>query len=94
MLSAWDIQNIAYISIVSANDYKKEIMTREKAGMLVNLYRGYENEHSNNEYIKKALIDYLSEDKIVHSLDMHSVAKREFLEFFEENILMKRRGHK
>ena len=52
MLSAWDIQDIAYISIVSANDYKKEIMTREKAGTVVNLYRGYENEHSNSEYIK------------------------------------------
>ena len=25
MLSAWDIQNMAYVSIVSANDYRKEI---------------------------------------------------------------------
>lgn len=54
MLSAWDIQNMAYVSIVSANDYRKEIMTREKAGTVVNLYRGYENEHSNSEYIKDA----------------------------------------
>lgn len=54
MLSAWDIQDMAYISIVNANDYRKEVMTREKAGTVVNLYRGYENEHSNSEYIKEA----------------------------------------
>ena len=44
----------------------------------------------NNEYIKNALLEYLSEDKIVHSLDMHSSAKRDFLEYFQENILKKR----
>lgn len=54
MLSAWDIQDMAYVSIVNANDYRKETMTREKAGTVVNLYRGYENEHSNSEYIKDA----------------------------------------
>lgn len=53
-LSAWDIQNMAYISIVNANDHRKEVMTREKVGIVVNLYRGYENEHSNSEYIKDA----------------------------------------
>lgn len=54
MLSAWDIQDMVYVSIVNANDYRKEIMTREKAGAVVNLYRGYEKEHSNSEYIKDA----------------------------------------
>ena len=44
----------------------------------------------NNDYIKKALLEYLSKDNIVHSLDMHSAAKREFLEYFQENILKKR----
>ena len=53
-LSAWDIQNMAYISIVNANDHRKEVMIREKAGIVVNLYRGYENEHSNSEYLKDA----------------------------------------
>ena len=53
-LSAWDIQDMAYVSIVNSNDYRKEIMTREKAGTVVNLYRGYENKHSNSEYIKDA----------------------------------------
>jgi len=54
MLSAWDIQDMAYVSINCANDYRKEIMTKEKAGTVVNLYRGYENEHSNSQYIKGA----------------------------------------
>lgn len=51
MLSAWDIQDIAYLSIVNANDYRREIITKEKAGVVVNLYRGYVNEHSKNKYI-------------------------------------------
>lgn len=48
MLSAWDIQDMAYVSIVNANDYRKDSMTIEKAGMLVNLYRGYENERKHS----------------------------------------------
>ena len=54
MLSAWDIKDMSYLSIVNANDYRKEIMTREKAGTVVKLYREYANEHSNSEYIKDA----------------------------------------
>lgn len=53
-LEAWDIPNMAYVSIIKANDYRKEIMSEEKAGKVVGLYRKYENEHSNSEYIKKA----------------------------------------
>lgn len=41
----------------------------------------------NNDYIKKELISYLQEDKIIHSLDMYTTAKREFIEYFEKNIL-------
>ena len=48
MLSAWDIQDMVYVSIVNANDYRKEIMAREKAGTVVNLYISYENEHSHS----------------------------------------------
>ena len=53
ILSAWEIQDMAYASIVNSNDYRKEIMTRKDAGVVVNLYRGYANEHSNSDYIKK-----------------------------------------
>jgi diaminobutyrate-2-oxoglutarate transaminase len=45
----------------------------------------------NNPRLKKALIDYLSTDSILHSLDMATVAKRRFLERFEEVILNPRR---
>ena len=41
----------------------------------------------NHPELKKDLIDYLSADRITHSLDMASVAKREFLETFVKTIL-------
>lgn len=44
----------------------------------------------NNPLFKQALLDYLTADRIVHSLDMFTVAKREFLEAFEEIILRPR----
>lgn len=40
--------------------------------------------------IKQALLDYLSQDHVVHGLDMMTPAKREFLEAFEEIILQPR----
>jgi diaminobutyrate-2-oxoglutarate transaminase len=45
----------------------------------------------NNPELKTSLIEYLTDDKIVHSLDAYSVAKREFLKTFEE-IILKPRG--
>ena len=44
----------------------------------------------NNDYIKERLIDYLQKDGIVHALDMYTTPKREFIEYFEENILQPR----
>ncbi|WP_438010590.1 diaminobutyrate--2-oxoglutarate transaminase [Sorangium sp. So ce321] len=41
----------------------------------------------NNEHLKRRLVDYLSSDGIVHALDTHTVAKREFLEQFQQTIL-------
>jgi diaminobutyrate-2-oxoglutarate transaminase len=41
----------------------------------------------NNPQVKQAVMDYLSQDGIVHALDMWTVAKREFLETFEKVIL-------
>jgi len=45
----------------------------------------------NNPVLKGALIDYLAGDGIIHSLDMYTVAKREFLTAFDELILRPRR---
>ena len=41
----------------------------------------------NNDYIKAKLIEYLESNGIVHSLDMHTKAKRELIKFFEKKIL-------
>ena len=44
-LYAWNVQEIAYLAAKNSNDYHRgnNIPTM---GMLINLYRGYENEHS------------------------------------------------
>lgn len=44
----------------------------------------------NHPRLKAALIEYLSGDGIAHSLDLHTVAKRRFLERFQEIILAPR----
>lgn len=44
----------------------------------------------NNNNIKQALVDYIAEDGIAHGLDMHSSAKRKFLEVFRDKILAPR----
>ncbi|MFE1167574.1 diaminobutyrate--2-oxoglutarate transaminase [Nocardiopsis sp. NPDC058789] len=44
----------------------------------------------NNPELKSSLIEYLTDDRIVHSLDAYSVAKREFLKTFDDVILTPR----
>jgi diaminobutyrate-2-oxoglutarate transaminase len=44
----------------------------------------------NNPAIKQALLDYLAGDRMIHSLDMFTVAKSEFLTAFDELILQPR----
>lgn len=44
----------------------------------------------NNEHIKKHLLTYLQEDGLMHALDMHTTAKREFLTRFRDVILLPR----
>ncbi len=44
----------------------------------------------NHPDLKAPLLEYLSADRVVHSLDMKTVAKREFLERFQEVILKPR----
>jgi diaminobutyrate-2-oxoglutarate transaminase len=44
----------------------------------------------NPEPMKRALLDYLTGDGIIHSLDLHTAAKREFLQAFERIILRER----
>ena len=44
----------------------------------------------NNPVIKQALLEYLADDRVIHSLDMYTVAKSEFLTTFDELILQPR----
>lgn len=44
----------------------------------------------NHDYIKEKLIDYLKKDGIIHSLDMYTTPKKEFIQFFEEEVLIPR----
>lgn len=44
----------------------------------------------NNEVIKRELLNYILEDGISHGLDLHTKAKGEFLETFNEKILKPR----
>lgn len=41
----------------------------------------------NNPLLKQVLLDYLTDDRMVHTLDMFTSARREFLETFNEVIL-------
>jgi len=41
----------------------------------------------NNPRMKRAMIDYLESDGVTHSLDMHTTAKRRFMERFVRTIL-------
>ena len=41
----------------------------------------------NNERMKRAVIDYLESNGVTHSLDMHTTAKRRFMERFTHTIL-------
>ena len=45
----------------------------------------------NNPLLKKALMDYLETDGMVHGLDMATSAKKQFLTTFEERILKPRK---
>lgn len=45
----------------------------------------------NNPHMKQAVIDYIQANGVTHSLDMYTVAKREFIDAFA-NTIMKPRG--
>ena len=45
----------------------------------------------NNEAMKNAMVEYINNDGVTHSLDMYTMAKRQFLENFEAIILKPRK---
>jgi diaminobutyrate-2-oxoglutarate transaminase len=44
----------------------------------------------NNDFIKQRVCDYIYNDGVIHSLDMYTAAKREFIDYFEQNVLIPR----
>lgn len=49
---------------------------------------GTVNYGHNNDYIKERVIDYLKDDGVIHSLDMYTASKGDFIRFFEEKVLI------
>ncbi len=45
---------MAYLSVKNSNDYRSGNLVSQEIAPIINLYREYENEHSNSEYIKDA----------------------------------------
>src|ERR1700754_4349226 len=71
---------------------KGSIMTAESGAEFIDFFAGASalNYGHNNDYILQKVISYLQSDGLVHSLDMHTGAKRAFLERFSEVILAPR----
>ena len=69
-------------SFLFAEDGRRYIDFMSGAGAL--------NYGHNNPKLKRALIDYLEDDGVAHSLDLATVAKQRFIERFVETILRPR----
>lgn len=68
------------------------IMTDESGSEFIDFFAGAGtlNYGHNNEFISKAMIEYLQNDGVVHSLDMATSAKKRFLSKFTDTILAPR----
>lgn len=51
---------------------------------------GAVNYGHNNDYIKGKIIDYLMNDGVMHTLDMYTAAKRDFIDCIENRVLKPR----
>ena len=74
------------------NKAKGAVLTDEQGVEYIDFFAGAGtlNYGHNNEQISSALIEYLQNDGIVHSLDMATTAKKEFIQTFQNNILAPR----
>lgn len=68
---------------------KGSVMTDEAGKEYVDFFAGAGalNYGHNPDYMNQALIAYLQADGIVHSMDMYTAPKRDFLEYLTKNIL-------
>lgn len=73
--------------------YAKGSIIKDKDGIeYIDFFNGAGalNYGHNPDYIKEKLIAYLESDYIIHSLDMHATAKREFIDYLQNNVLIPR----
>ncbi len=71
---------------------KDAVLTTEDGVEYIDFFAGAGtlNYGHNNAVFKKALLEYLAEDGVVHGLDMATTAKKAFLEAFDKHILKPR----
>lgn len=71
---------------------KGAVMTDENGKNYIDFFAGAGalNYGHNPDYMVEKMVAYLQSDGIVHSMDMYTAPKRDFLEFFQQNILAPR----
>ncbi|WP_321471052.1 diaminobutyrate--2-oxoglutarate transaminase [Halarcobacter sp.] len=71
---------------------KGATLTNEQGEEYIDFFAGAGtlNYGHNNEHIQEALIDYIKKDGVVHGLDMATTAKKNFLQTFNDTILVPR----
>ncbi|RXK01013.1 diaminobutyrate--2-oxoglutarate transaminase [Arcobacter sp. CECT 8986] len=71
---------------------KAAILTNEQGEDYIDFFAGAGtlNYGHNNEHISQALVEYIQKDGVVHGLDMATTAKKEFLQTFNDTILVPR----
>ena len=71
---------------------KGSVMTDENGKEYVDFFAGAGalNYGHNPDSMVQKIVEYLQNDGIVHSMDMFTSAKRDFIEYFQENILKAR----
>ncbi|MFK2822044.1 diaminobutyrate--2-oxoglutarate transaminase [Arcobacter sp. YIC-80] len=71
---------------------KGAVLTNEQGEEFIDFFAGAGtlNYGHNNDHISKALIEYIQKDGVVHGLDMATSAKKDFLQTFQDTILIPR----
>lgn len=71
---------------------KGAVMTDETGRDYIDFFAGSGalNYGHNPDYMVQRMVEYLQSDGIVHSMDMYTAPKRDFLTYFKENILQPR----
>ncbi|GAB3104820.1 diaminobutyrate--2-oxoglutarate transaminase [Aestuariicella hydrocarbonica] len=80
----------AYPTVFSTATNARQVDEQGKSYLDFFAGAGVLNFGHNNPKMKAAIIDYLQKDGVVHSLDMYTTAKREFISAFADTILKPR----